>query len=74
MDRRSMIETEHLYTKLDSMTEQERVDILDPICEAVSGKASVYGTGGIEVLANRVFALAVLDLYEKWQTEIYERE
>lgn len=69
-----MIETEELYEKLDAMTEQERVDILDPICEAVSGKASVYGTGGIEVLANRVFALAVLDLYEKWQTEIYERE
>jgi hypothetical protein len=69
-----MIETEYLYTKLDAMTEQERVDILDPICEAVSGKASVYGISGIEVMANRVFALAVLDLYEKWQKEIYERE
>lgn len=69
-----MIETEELYAKLDTMTEQEMVEILDPICEAVRGKASVYGTGGIEVLANRVFALAVLDLYEKWQKEIYERE
>ena len=69
-----MIEAEQLYEKLDTMTEQEMVDILDPICEAVRGKASVYGTGSIEVLANRVFALAVLNLYEQWQIEIYNRD
>lgn len=69
-----MIENEKLYAKLETMTEEERVVILDPICEAVREKASVYGNGGIEVMANRVFALAVLDLYEKWQNEVYERE
>ena len=69
-----MIETEEIYAKLDTMTEQQMIKILDPICKAVVGKASVRGISGIEVMANRVFALAVLDLYEQWQTEIYNRE
>lgn len=69
-----MIETEQLYAKLDAMTDQERIDILDPICESVRGKAHVQGMPGIEVLSNRIFALAVLDLYEKWQTEVYDRD
>ena len=67
-----MIESEELYEKLDKMTDQERIDILDPICESVNGKVKIHG--GIEVLANRIFALAVLEIYEKWQKEIYERE
>ncbi len=67
-----MIETDELYEKLDAMTDQERIDILDPICESVTGKVKIHG--GIEVLANRIFALAVLELYQKWQKEIYERE
>jgi hypothetical protein len=65
------IENEHLYEKLDNMSEEDRQSILDPICEAVRGKVSL---GGIEVLSNRIFALAVLDLYEKWQKEIYDRD
>jgi hypothetical protein len=69
-----MIETKELYEKLEKMTEQERIDILDPICLAVEGKATVYEGRGIEVLANRIFALAVLDLYKKWQQEVYFRE
>ena len=66
-----MIESDELYEKLDAMTDQECIDILDPICEAVSGHVKIHG--GIEVLANRIFALAVLQLYEQWQLENYER-
>jgi hypothetical protein len=69
-----MIETEEIYAKLDTMTEQQMIKILDPICKAVAGKASVRGMSGVEVMANRFFALAVLDLYEQWQTEIFNRE
>lgn len=67
-----MIETEQLYAKLDAMSIEECIEKLDPICESVIGKVKL--PDGVEVLANRIFALAVLDLYEKWQTEIYERE
>jgi len=66
-----MIETEELYNKLDAMTDQECIDVLDPICYSVAGKVKM--SDGVEVLANRIFALAVLELYEKWQKEIYER-
>jgi DNA replication initiation complex subunit (GINS family) len=68
-----MIETKELYERLEAMTEQERVEILDPICDAVKGKAKVHGMG-VEVIANRIFALAVLDLYKEWQQEIWDRE
>lgn len=57
-----MIENVKLYHRLDAMTEQERVEILNPICYAVQGKVTI---DGIEISANRIFALAVLDLYEK---------
>lgn len=69
-----MIETFELLAKLEAMTEKEREEILDPICDAVIGKAKLYDDSGIEVLANRIFALAVLDLYQKWQQEIYSRD
>jgi hypothetical protein len=65
-----MIENKEMYDRLDAMSEEEMAEILDPICYAVQGKVTIYG--GVEVLANRVFALAVLDLYEKWQKEKYE--
>ena len=67
-----MIETEELYEKLDVMSIEECIEKLDPICESVIGKVKL--PDGVEVLANRIFALAVLDLYEKWQREIYGRE
>ncbi len=67
-----MIESNRLYEKLDTMTDQECIDILDPICKSVHGTVKIHG--GIEVLANRIFALAVLELYEQWQTELYERD
>ena len=67
-----MIENKELYNRLEKMTEQERVDILDPICNAVKGKVEVQE--GMEVIANRIFALAVLDLYKEWQQEIWDRE
>lgn len=66
-----MIEKEKYYNVLESMTEEERISILDPICESVTGKAQIFGD--VEVRANRIFALAVLDLYKSWQTEIWER-
>jgi DNA replication initiation complex subunit (GINS family) len=69
-----MIETKELYTKLETMTEEERISILDPICEAVTGKVTVYENSSMEILANRIFALAVLDLYRQWQQESYERK
>jgi hypothetical protein len=69
-----MIESEELYTRLSNMTEQERIDILDPICLAVTGKINAFGEDGPEVSANRILALAVLDLYREWQIEIYSRE
>lgn len=67
-----MIATPELYNRLKAMTEQDRINILDPICNAVSGKVKMPSGG--EVLANRVFALAVLDLYRAWQVEVYERK
>lgn len=67
-----MIESEELYEKLYKMSDTECIEKLDPICEAVQGKVKL--SGGVEVLANRIFALAVLDLYKKWQEEIYNRE
>ena len=63
-----MIETDELYDKLSRMSDEEAEAILDPICEAVRGKVDL---DGVEVLANRIFALAVLDLYKKWQEELY---
>ena len=67
-----MIENKELYQHLEAMTEQERIEILDPICNAVKGKVKVQE--GVEVIANRIFALAVLDLYKEWQQEIWDRE
>ena len=67
-----MIENKELYQRLDAMTEQERIEILDPICNAVKGKVEIQE--GMEVIANRIFALAVLDLYKEWQQEIWDRE
>ena len=68
----NVIENKELYDRLEKMTEQERIDILDAICDAVKGKVEVQK--GVEVIANRIFALAVLDLYKEWQTEIWSRE
>jgi hypothetical protein len=65
------IDTEKLQDRLNQMTERERVEILDPICKAVQGKVELYD--GLKVMANRIFALAVLNLYKKWQREMYER-
>lgn len=56
-------------TRLKSMTEQERIDILDPICYAVHGKINL---DGMEIMANRLFAIAVLDFYKEWQKQMYE--
>ena len=66
-----MIETEDLYARLNEMAEEERINLLDPICEAVRGKVEI--NDGMEILANRIFALAVLDLYGRWQQEIFDR-
>ena len=54
------------------MTEDQRIEVLDPIAESVKGKVQVQPE--CEVVANRIFALAVLDLYRDWQTEIWSRE
>lgn len=68
-----MIDPPINYRRLEEdYTEEERVEILDPICEAVAGKAKL--DNGIEILANRTFAIVVLDLYKEWQKERYERE
>jgi hypothetical protein len=67
-----MIESDELYTRLEAMTEEERIEILDPIINAVRGKVQVQP--GCEVIGNRIFALAVLDLYKEWQLEIWSRE
>ena len=67
-----MIEKDEYYDILETMTEEERISILDPICDSVDGKAKVFG--GVEVKANRIFALAVLNLYKEWQTEIWNRD
>lgn len=66
-----MIEHEDLYKKLENMSKEDMENILDPIVLSVQGKVKIHN--GIEVLANRIFALAVLELYEKWQEEIYNR-
>ena len=64
---------EDLSGELTAMPDKDRETILDPICAAVQGKRQIYGSG-VEVMANRIFALMVLDLYEQWQREVYERE
>jgi hypothetical protein len=66
------INTPELYDRLHNMTEQEREEILDPICDAVRGKVQMPEGG--EAMANRIFALAVLDLYRAWQEEIWNRD
>lgn len=57
------------------MTEEERVQLLDPVCETFSGliHPQFWGDRGI-ALPNRVFALAAIKLYEDWQREIFERD
>jgi len=67
-----LIETDELCDRLDAMTEEQRIEILDPIIDSVRGKVQVQP--GCEVIGNRIFALAVLDLYKEWQTEIWSRE
>ncbi len=70
-----LYDDEEILNELHVMSDDDRQTILDPICESVRGKRKVYGSGsGIEVLANREFALIVLDLYEHWQRKVYERE
>lgn len=66
-------ERPELYERLTAMTEEQRIAILDPICDAVCGKVKLPG-GGIEVLANRIFALLTLELYREWQIAMYNRE
>lgn len=63
-----------LWEKLKDMTEEERIATLDPICETVQ-KATEPMVKDLRVraLPNRIFALAVLELYEKWNREILER-
>lgn len=61
-----------LYKRLGEMTEEEREATLDPICEAVRGKVKLFE--GAEVMANRLFALAVLDLYRDYQEQIWNRD
>lgn len=68
------IDTLELWARLEAMSEEERIERLDPICVAFRGKAQVYSGSGIEVMANRIFALAALDLYQTWQREIFETE
>ena len=67
-----MIDTDERYERVVQMSEKDRVEILDPICNSVVGKAKLEF--GVEVLANRVFALAVLDLYKEWQQEVWDRD
>lgn len=50
------------YECLDKLSEQEKFE-LDIICYAVRNKRNVFD--GLEVRANRIFALMVLDLYEQ---------
>ena len=70
-----LYDDEEILNELYVMPNEDRIAILDPICEVVRGKRQVYGSGsGIEVMANREFALMVLDLYEHWQRKVYERE
>lgn len=66
------LDTPEIYQRVLDMSEHDRQQILDPICSAVVGKADLGN--GIEVMANRAFALLVLDLYQQWQLEVYTRE
>ncbi len=68
--REFIYDQEEVYSRLIKIPQTEKEKLLDPICEAVWGKVEFHP--GIEVKANRVFALMVLDLYEKWQREVYE--
>lgn len=67
------IETDDLYRKLDAMTEDECIAMLDPICAVVKGVTEPLPGQGGRVLPNRIFALAVLELYEQWNAEVMSR-
>ena len=67
-----MIENNDLYNRLEEMSEEYMVNNLDPICYALRGKVKL--DDGIEVLSNRILALAVMDLYKQWQEEQYNRD
>jgi hypothetical protein len=70
-----VIESQELYDRLAAMSEEERVKLLDPICETFSGLVDPrFWVDRGQVLPNRIFALAALKLYEDWQREIFERD
>lgn len=69
-----MIDNEDLYDRIEAMSDEYLVNTLDPIAAALHGKRKVFDGSGIEIRANRAIALAVLDLYQEWQREIYLRD
>jgi len=70
----AQINESKLYERLSDMTEDEREKVLDPICAAVDGKVKFGDHDGCWVSPNRIFALAVLDLYREWQEEVSSRD
>jgi hypothetical protein len=61
-----------LMDRLDKMSPLERVLLLDPICEAI--RLTYTSESGVIIYPNRIFALKVLDLYEEWQQEMWNRD
>jgi hypothetical protein len=66
------IETKALHERLRALGPEERKR-LDIVANALSAAAD-YDPDMGRVLANRLIALACLELYSAWQKEIRERE
>lgn len=62
------IETKESHDRLRSMSEEDR-QALDPICEVLNPFLSHLP---IRCRANRVVALAVVDLLKQWNEEVMQ--
>ena len=60
------------FDKLTDTTETER-EYLDLICGAVNQYAAKHNSGAY-CSPNRLFALAVVDLYKEWNDMVMNRE
>lgn len=68
------VEAESHWDRLVARTEEDRIALLDPICKAVNEVTDhePWNTS-TRIVPNRIFALAVLDLYERWNLEMLTR-
>lgn len=63
---------DEVYSRFESLPDK---DWLDPICKALTEADKAYRpNAGTRVFANRVIALAALELYQQWQLLVLARD